>query len=138
MHIKCAIKSGSALALIITRAPDQARKRISAITGAPARVVWLDLADQSVPSGEHLDRIGATFGPGVRVTNDHLGTVLFTRLGSPDDVTPEAVREVADAQVAAMREEARQAIEVRRLQRRLAALGANDDASDNAPSVRAA
>ena len=134
MRIKCAIQSGSALALLTTRAPDQARKRVAAITCAPARVIWLELADQSVPSGEHLNRIGAAFGPGVRVATDHLGTVLFTRLGAPDEVTPEAVREVADVQATAMREEVRRAVEVRRLEHRLAALGAND----SAPGVRAA
>ena len=138
MHIKCAIQSGSALACLVTRAPDQARKRITALTGAPARVLWIELPDQFVPSQEHLERIGSEFGTSVRVRTDHLGTVLLTRLRDPDDVAPGRVREVADAQATAMREEARRAVEIRRLKRRLAALGANNDAPDNALGAWAA
>ena len=127
MHIKCAIASGTALAFLVTRAPDQARKRIAEITGQPARVVWIDLPESGVSSADHLERCAAEFGATVKLTTGHLGSVWLTHVASADAIDGDQVREIARAERDAMRAEARRTVEIRRLHHRLAELGANDD-----------
>ena len=127
MHIQCAIASGTALVFLVTRAPDQARKRIAEITGQPARVVWIDLPESGVSSASHLERCATEFGATVKLTTGHLGSVWLTHVAPTDAISGERVREIARAERDAMRAQARRTVEIRRLHHRLAELGANED-----------
>ena len=139
MKLKCVIASNSALAAVITRSPEQARKRFAAITGKTAHIVHVEMPEDGLSSADHLERCVSVFGTVQRLTTGHLGTVWLTHItdestaatdlmGSPNrTILQGRVREVAHREAVAMREEARRTIEVRRLRRRLAELGANDD-----------
>ena len=128
MRLKCILVSGSALAAVITGSPEQARKRISLLTGATARVVHVELPENGMSSADHLKRSLASFGAVMRLTTDHLGSVWLTHVVNAEAITPEHVREVVRAEGDAMRVEARRIVEIRRLHQRLRELGANDDA----------
>ena len=127
MRLKCILVSGKALIAIVTGSPEQARKRIALLTGASANVVHVELLENGLPSTDHLERSLASFGTVTRLNTDHLGSVWLTHVADADAITPDRVREVVRAEGDAMREEVRRAIEIGRLQRRLEALGANDD-----------
>ena len=128
MKLKCILASGNALAAVITGSPEQARKRLGLLTGATAHVVHVELPENGLSSADHLKRSLASFGTITHLMTDHLGSVWLTHVADAEGLTPNRVREVVRTEGDMMREEARRAIEIGRLRRRLDALGANDDA----------
>lgn len=122
MQLLTAIQSGKTIALLQSRAPDQARRRVGEITGAPSTILWVDVPAPGQPAWDYLKRCGAALGRTAELRTTHLGAVLLVHPLDPDAISTDRMRAVAADTLRDLRRERAAASEIAQLTCRLAHL----------------
>lgn len=79
MKILFIARSGKNFVFGGTRAPDQARRRLSVLLGTPATIIWIGLPSGSLPQKECLTSAARTLGRVSTVSDSELGEIVLCR-----------------------------------------------------------